>query len=88
VLARILALRGNLDEAVPLAREAVALMDRTDHTALAGDVLLDLADVLQRAGRNDAAADAIRRALALYEQKGHEVAAARARGLLDAGARR
>jgi class 3 adenylate cyclase/tRNA A-37 threonylcarbamoyl transferase component Bud32/tetratricopeptide (TPR) repeat protein len=88
VRARILARRGALGEAVALAREAVALISRTDHTTLAGDALLDLAEVLDRAGSPEAAVTAAREALASYERKGHEVAAARARRLVDSAARR
>jgi class 3 adenylate cyclase/tetratricopeptide (TPR) repeat protein len=88
VHARILALQGELDEAEQLAREGVALAERTDHTTLTGDALLDLADVLQQAGSYDEATQAARQALARYESKGHEVSAARARGLLDSDLRR
>jgi hypothetical protein len=83
VRARALARRDGLDEAERLAREGVTLAERTDHTALIGDALLDLADVLETVGRSDEAAAAARLALAHYESKGHEVSAARARALLD-----
>jgi tetratricopeptide (TPR) repeat protein len=83
VQARVLALRGNPDEAGRLASEGVALAERTDHETLVGDALLDLADVLWRAGRTEEAAASAHRALACYESKGNAVSAARARGLLD-----
>jgi tetratricopeptide (TPR) repeat protein len=83
VQARIRAQQGAVDDAERLAREAVALTAQTDQEILVGDALLDLADVLSRAGRRADAGDAARQALARYENKGHEVFAARARAMLD-----
>ena len=49
--ARILAARGQLAEAEELARSAVALAARTDFLNQHGDALLELAVVLDEAGR-------------------------------------
>jgi tetratricopeptide (TPR) repeat protein len=83
VRARILARRGALDDADALAREAVALTSRTDQRILVADALLDLAEVLRRAGKLVEARGAAREALERYESKGHAVFAARARAALD-----
>ena len=55
----------------------------TDFLNLQGEALLDLADVLGTAGKDDEAANAIRDALPLFEAKGCTVLAGRARALLD-----
>jgi tetratricopeptide (TPR) repeat protein len=83
VRARILARRGALDDADALAREAVALTSRTDQRILAADAMLDLAEVLRRAGKPVEARGAAREALERYESKGHAVFAARARAVVD-----
>jgi len=43
---------------------------------------MDLAEVLCLAGRSDAAAPFVQKAIALYERKGNHVSAAKARTLL------
>ena len=63
------------DEA--LAREAVALVERTDLLSTRGDAMLDLAHVLGL--REGDAAGPFRDAIALYERKGNVAAATRAR---------
>jgi tetratricopeptide (TPR) repeat protein len=83
VRAKILARRGDLQEAERLAREAVAVAQRTDQLQEAGDCFLALALVLQRAGRGEEAASAAARALATYERKGNLVSAGRARRLME-----
>jgi ATP/maltotriose-dependent transcriptional regulator MalT len=79
VQARVLATRGQLDAAEELAREAVALAEQTDFVVYRGDALVDLAHILQRAGRVNQAADAAAAGLQLHEQKGNLVAAAKIR---------
>jgi tetratricopeptide (TPR) repeat protein len=81
--ARVLMNRGELEEAERLAREAVALIERTDFLNLEADSRMRLAEVLQAGGRGKEAADELRRALGLYERKGNVVTAARARAMLD-----
>jgi predicted ATPase len=79
VRARVMATRGELDVAEELARESVALAEQTDFLVYRGDALVDLAHILQRAGRVRDAADAAAAGLQLHEQKGNLVAAAKIR---------
>jgi tetratricopeptide (TPR) repeat protein len=74
--------QGDVDEALRLAREAVAIVTQTDWLNLRGDALLDLAEVLDLAERLDEAAPVIAEALGLYEQKGNVVSAGKAHELL------
>jgi tetratricopeptide (TPR) repeat protein len=80
--ARAYAGMGRADEAIALAREAVAMIERTDWLADHADAVLRLADVLHAAG-NDEALERAEEALRLYERKGNSVAAATARGLIE-----
>jgi tetratricopeptide (TPR) repeat protein len=61
--------RGEHAEAERLAREAVAIADRTDMLNLQGDALCDLAEVFRASARGDEAGAALQRALERYEQK-------------------
>jgi tetratricopeptide (TPR) repeat protein len=81
--ARILAAGGRLAEAEELARSAVALAARTDFLNQHGDALLELAVVLDKAGRPAEARVAVTDALGLYGPKGNLLAAARARRRLE-----
>jgi tetratricopeptide (TPR) repeat protein len=82
VQAKILARRGQHDEAEALAREAVDLVARTDLLRHRGTALLDLGEVLELGGNAGEAEAAVRGGLELYEQKGDRVSAARARSML------
>ena len=53
-----------------LARAAVGLADETDFLELQGDVLLDLADVLERRGDTEESAAAAGRAAERYRGQG------------------
>jgi len=53
--AKVLAQQGDVDEALRLAREAVAIVAQTDWLNTRGDALLDLAEVLELAGILDEA---------------------------------
>jgi tetratricopeptide (TPR) repeat protein len=86
VRARILAARGGVDEAARLAREAVEIGSQTDWLNYRADGLVDLAFVLERAGRRDDARRSLAAALELYERKGNLAAAAKTRTRLDAAA--
>ena len=66
-------------EAEGLAREAVALIERTDGLNLQGDALADLAEVFSVVGKNDEAATALEQALERYERKHNLVMAERTR---------
>jgi hypothetical protein len=80
----VLAGQGRDTEADQLAREAVALAERTDMLNLRAAALLDLAATERAGGRPDDGSAATRRALALYERKGNLAAAAAVRALLGA----
>jgi ATP/maltotriose-dependent transcriptional regulator MalT len=84
--ARILAERGEPDEAVRLARAAATLADETDDINMRADALVDLGEVLRASGDRDAAEWAVRRAHELYVAKGNVVSAASAERVLG-GAR-
>jgi tetratricopeptide (TPR) repeat protein len=82
VLARTLADRGDVEEGVALARDAVALAETSDFVNDRGDALFDLARVLTQAGRGGEARTAFTEALRLYGRKENTVAAGRARAQL------
>jgi ATP/maltotriose-dependent transcriptional regulator MalT len=82
VQSRILARRGQLDAAERLAREAVSLAGRTDFLVQRGDALVDLAHILQDAGRAEEAAGAASQGLHLHEQKGNLITAGKIRSEL------
>jgi class 3 adenylate cyclase len=77
--AKVLAHRREFEAAETFALEAVAFAEQSDFLNAHADALMDLAAVLQLAGRSDGAADALSRAQALYERKGNIVMAERAR---------
>jgi class 3 adenylate cyclase/tetratricopeptide (TPR) repeat protein len=83
VRARVLARRGELAAAEAAARDAVARSQATDELSLRGEALVELALVLERAGRGDAATDALRGAVELYDRKGNVVSARRARAAIE-----
>lgn len=75
--ARLLAVEGQLAEAVDSARQAV---DLEDDEAIGGraNALMDLGEVLQLAGSRDEANACFREAVSLHERKGDVVSARRA----------
>ena len=83
VRARVLARRGDFEQAEALARHAVSLAAQTDFVNQHADVLLDLTHILRQAGRLEVARATGTEALHLYQQKGNSVAAARASSILD-----
>ena len=83
VQARVHAHRGEHAEAERLAREAVAIAERTDGLNFQGDALCDLAEVLHAAGRTDEAADALEQALDRYERKQNLAMVAQVRPRLE-----
>jgi hypothetical protein len=78
----VLVERGDFDEAELLARAAVDFAAKTDFLDARGDTLLDLAEVLRRAGRSAETPPLVEEALRLYERKQHLVGIERARRLL------
>jgi predicted ATPase len=84
VRAKTLAGRGRIEEAERLARQAVALAEKTDFINHRGDALVDFAIILRQAGRLADARAALAEGLRLYEQKGNAVGAGKARAELAA----
>ena len=82
VRARLLAARGETDDACSLARRAVELAGSTDALVLRADTLVEVADVLS----GDERMAALLEALELYERKGHLVGIARVEAELVAAA--
>lgn len=82
VRAKLLARAGELDEAVRLGSQAVALAERTDYLDVHAQAIADLAEVLRLADRPEESGAALEQAIRLYEQKGNVAAARRLRGLL------
>jgi tetratricopeptide (TPR) repeat protein len=69
VQALVLAHRGEYVEAESLARDAVAIMEKTDALNWQGDALCDLAEVLEEAGRHEEAVEIFQAAIERYERK-------------------
>ncbi|HJQ74724.1 MAG TPA: AAA family ATPase [Gaiellaceae bacterium] len=84
VLAKILARRGEHAQAEDLAREAMALVDATQALVTQADVRVDLAEVLELAGRREEAVPLLNDALERYERKGALAPAERTRARLAA----
>ena len=82
--ARVLAARGEHDEAELLAREAVALGDPTQILDAQAEAYADLGEVLERAGRADEARAAFEEALGRFERKENLVRAGQVRERLAA----
>src|SRR5204863_2560644 len=72
--ARVMASRGEVEQAEALAREAAALAGETDYLNLQANAFAGLGEVLLAGGRHDAA-EALQRALDAYSAKGNVVAA-------------
>jgi class 3 adenylate cyclase/tetratricopeptide (TPR) repeat protein len=70
--------KARLDADPLLAQEAVGVADLTDDLNLRADALVNLAESFLLAEAPDEAADALQRAVQLYEQKGNVVGAAQA----------
>ena len=83
VKAKVLARRGDFDEAERVAEEAIASVDRSDELNNRANVRTDAAEALQLAGRTDRAVVLLQEALAQFEQKGNVVMSERTRALLD-----
>ena len=81
--ARVDSSRGLDAEAEALAREAVALIDRTDALNFQGAALSDLGEVLAGAERFDEAAAAFGQALERYELKRNVAAATQVRSRVE-----
>jgi class 3 adenylate cyclase/tetratricopeptide (TPR) repeat protein len=85
-LARVFLIRGDLEEAERLAREAVDTLSDTDFILLSAASLQLLGETQLAQNRPAEAAIALERALELHERKGNVVGAREARALLEAAA--
>jgi tetratricopeptide (TPR) repeat protein len=81
--AKVLARRGEGEEAERLAREAVAIGEETDTLNSQADTYADLGEVLLLTGKPAEAAAALEEAVERYERKGNIVSAQRAQTRLD-----
>jgi DNA-binding SARP family transcriptional activator len=79
--AKILAQRGDFEEAISFASEAVALADTSDGLNRRAAVHTDLGEALRLAGRAAEAALVLGRAIELFEAKGNVAGVARMRSL-------
>lgn len=87
--AKVMARRGELEEAVRLAREAIEIAATTDDLWVRGEAFLALAEILEVAGMPSDGAVFVTKAIELYEQKGILPAIEQAQamlGRLQAGA--
>jgi ATP/maltotriose-dependent transcriptional regulator MalT len=75
VQAKVMARKGNCDGALVLIGEAIDLLKDTDAVSAQADTLVDLAEVLGRAGRRRDAEEMLSDAVTLFEQKGNVVGA-------------
>jgi class 3 adenylate cyclase/tetratricopeptide (TPR) repeat protein len=82
VRAKVLARRGEDEEAERLAREAVAIGRETDMVNQHADAYVDLGEVLLLGGKTDEAAAALEQAIERYERKGNIVSTRRAQAQL------
>lgn len=82
VRSRVLARRGQIDQALDLSSMAVALAGRTDALNDQASVWLDRAEVLRAAGDADGGRWAVGRAVACFRRKGNVAAGGDARRLL------
>jgi class 3 adenylate cyclase len=81
--AKVLARRGQTEEAETLAREGVAIIKQTDYVLYHADAFADLAEVLRLQNQWQQAIGAANEACRLYEQKGNVVAARKLRALVE-----
>ncbi len=81
--AKVLARRGEADDASRLSTEAIEWALRSDNLQEIGDCLFDRAEVLRLLGRQDEARAALEEALAVYERKGIVPSVAQTRALLS-----
>jgi predicted ATPase/DNA-binding SARP family transcriptional activator len=83
IRAKVLARRGQLDQAEGLAREAVALAERADFMLAHAEATADLGEVLELAGKPAEAIRALESAASIYERKGVVIAVTLTRARID-----
>jgi hypothetical protein len=86
--ARVLACRGETEEADRIGSEAVTLAGTTDDLILRGRALLALAEARRLGGSGDGSVPLLEEAHRLFEVKGDTVSAGRARAALSAASAR
>jgi tetratricopeptide (TPR) repeat protein len=79
ITGRLLAERGEIDEGLLFAREAVALNRETDELNNLGELLRSLAEVADLAGRRDEVVASLTEAVEIFDRKENLVGAAKAR---------
>jgi class 3 adenylate cyclase/tetratricopeptide (TPR) repeat protein len=82
--ARVLARRGNHEEAERIGSEALALAEVTDDLFIRGRALTDLAEVRRLGETVDGSVPLLEEALRLFEAKGDTVSSGRTRAVLSA----
>jgi tetratricopeptide (TPR) repeat protein len=85
--AKVLASRGDFQQATKLVEESLDLGERHDTPVKTGDLFMAAAEVFRLSGARDKSHEALRRALSCYERKGHLVLAAEVCSLLSASER-
>jgi class 3 adenylate cyclase/tetratricopeptide (TPR) repeat protein len=86
VRARVLAQRGEIEEALELSQQAVELTQDTEDVILKADTLVDRSAVLAMSSEPELAGPPLEAALELFVQKGDVVSAERVRREIDVGA--
>jgi class 3 adenylate cyclase/tetratricopeptide (TPR) repeat protein len=76
--AKVLAARGQIDEALTLARAAVTVFETTDFLDAHAQALVDLASILELDGQRSEADEALETAVDLFTRRGNLVGLARA----------
>jgi class 3 adenylate cyclase/tetratricopeptide (TPR) repeat protein len=82
VRAKVLARKGDVSEAEPLGRSAVAIASATDYLEAHAMAVADLGEVLRLSGQPAESAAVLEDAIRLHEEKGNAAAATRLHGLL------
>jgi tetratricopeptide (TPR) repeat protein len=81
--AKTFARSGEHDEAERLARDALAIAESSDFLLAHADALSDLSEVLELAGHDRDAAEALSQSIELHERKGNPAAATACRARLE-----
>ena len=82
--AKVLATRGDFEQAARLAEQALELGERFEAPVQTGELLMAAAEVFRLSGARDKSKDALKQALSCFERKGHLLLAAEAQSLLAA----
>lgn len=83
IRARLIAISGSKEEALCLAKRAVALADQTDSPVFQGDARVELGHVLRHTGEVGQAKESFAEAARLFDRKGSLIDAREARALTN-----